>query len=160
MLRCINSVPLSMLIGILLLVGCGCNRPPLRTGTDSDFREDIAAFMRDAAERGVDLRKQRRHLYSVQYGDTSDYSYEESTAIGVCHLSTIGNWVVINPTMSNSSRQDLRTLLYHELGHCLLYQDHIDGTDVDIMNPRISRIRDTDHWVELVDKLFNRGANE
>jgi hypothetical protein len=152
MLRYINLVLLTMLV-----VGCGCNRPPLRTGVDPRLRELVGAFMQDAAERNMDLRVPRKLLYSIQYGDTSDVD-DTGKAIGGCYLTPFGNWIVLSPVIEGG--QDLRSLVYHELGHCLLYQDHVEGIDTDIMNPRLPRSSGEEQWQQWVDTLFSRGIQE
>lgn len=139
----------------LALLLSGCSQFPPKPGVDSDFQQHLREFVKDAERYGIDLQMPQSMLYSIQYGDTADGS---GTAIGICYRTQIRNWVVISPVTRDTGYQ--RTLLYHELGHCLLNQKHVEGTNTDIMNPRLPMFPSNEDWEHAVDTLFRRGIDD
>lgn len=122
----------------------------------SDFRKDFDRFLDDAEKRDCQLIPQLSRLRSISYGKQIDAS------VGVCWMTTLfGNIITIRKDVARSELLS-RTLLYHELGHCLLLLDHFEdttstGVEVDdIMNPALPLLTE-ENWEANVDKLFRRG---
>lgn len=134
---------------LLTLTGCGSGLSPAQR-TPDDFRPYTEAFDAEAAARGLNL-----HATDTLSISFADLAYSEGVGeVGVCHYGIdnplVGRSIQIDinawPTLSEGEKT---TLIFHELGHCLLNRQHtsklIPGTSdaglvpipASIMNPSI-----------------------
>lgn len=151
-----------VLILLLLLLlpacsACGVDMTippaPYRKGAEVDpvLYADYLAFLKDAESRDINLAETLANLRAVRYKSTPDDS------VGVCWFGWGRSWIDIDPTALRLDTQLQKTLLYHELGHCLLLLYHQEG-EIDIMNSTlpILPIDGNVTWDRLVSRLFER----
>lgn len=86
----------------------------------------------------------------------------EPDTVGVCEFSTQKNSsrrVTLRGDAFDHDSLSFKTLVWHELGHCLLDLDHVDDGDVHIMNSYIpySTVLALE-WADLVKELFGTSA--
>lgn len=101
-------------------------------------------FRIDAEEHGIDLANQS--LQILQYADL------DGTTIGRCYREARA--VYIDPEVTDETI--LKTIIYHELGHCYLNQSHTSG----IMSAGITVDAPeyyVNKWDELLAQLFYEG---
>lgn len=91
----------------------------------------------------------------LTFGDTNRTA---DSAIGICNYFT--NTVTINrPFWNNAPYTSKIALIWHELGHCLLFKDHddtplLDGCPASIMNSYLpSRYCLEKHWERYVNEF-------
>jgi len=79
---------------------------------------------------------------------------ENPTVIGLCEIS-IDRAVTIRSDFFNHKSIAFKALVWHELGHCLLDLDHVNGTNNHIMNANLpsSKILQSS-WSVLVKEFF------
>jgi len=109
------------LLLFLSLTSCGVESLNSKT----DFLPYIASFQIEAASRGI-----ATHVNSliVRYGENM-----KSTTAATCTYGD-GGLIEVNPRVwSDLSDITREILLFHELGHCILYKDH-DDSQLGIMN--------------------------
>lgn len=113
------------------------------------FEYAIKLFSRDALKKEVPCYKtQIIGFMQTLPNDTP------SNAIGYC--LSYREVRVLKSFWESASSTERLTLLYHELGHCALGLDHVDGTP-DIMNSYLLDERTADkRWDELVNTMFER----
>jgi len=60
-----------------------------------------------------------------------------TTRLGVCYTrhNTTPRVIIGPETWVNMDETRRKLLIYHELGHCVLFRKHIEGTNTSIMNP-------------------------
>jgi hypothetical protein len=79
--------------------------------------------------------------------------------VGRCYFSTsllVPRTVQILRGFVNSDSLSMKGLIFHELGHCLLGQDHVSQNPLDIMSPFM--LREDEYgsfWKILMQGLFN-----
>lgn len=138
-----------MRAGIILLAAClflnSCGKPD----NFGEFNELVFEFRNKSEQYGRNISLS--HL-SIEFADMPD---EKS---GKCESSFFGSTISINRRLwniwPNSTRE---SILFHELGHCVLGRGHIeefnfDGTPTSIMTPNAA-IVPLDHD-ELRDSYF------
>lgn len=88
----------------------------------------------------------------VMMGRTQDFPGGEAATCGPSRT------ILINPIAWGNMTRDWEAekLLYHELGHCTLGQNHRQGLSV--MNPALSSSYYRDHREELLQELFTFGT--
>lgn len=107
-------------------------------------------FIADAQAKGVDL--------SERYSVSIEFNYFETKGIyGVGKVSHDYeyNIIYINPIRwESASDVQRKIILYHELGHCLLFRPHVSNK-LSIMNePAISEEDFLNNESKLIDELF------
>jgi hypothetical protein len=113
-----------LIILTLWLVGCGGH--PHKLKIDPAFQPIYDRFLKDAAEHGVNLRVDD---LTIQFGDLGGPS-ESGTLFGRCDQGSDQTpTVTINtnrliPQWDQQNAQGQESLIYHELGHCVLKRDH------------------------------------
>lgn len=97
------------------------------------FKTYVDEFVNNGKKYGRYLDTSR---LKIQFGDLNSYG---PTVIGLCQLYLNSNPVItIRPEWFNSVNQIQQMLvLFHELGHCVLYRDHRLDLDFD---PRLGAI--------------------
>lgn len=118
-----------------VLLSCWSEEPPkIVYEVQDEFKPYVTAFLAEAEKRGHTLTIDNLIL---KYGDTMS-----STACGRCNtVSGTAQKIItinVNPCWVNS--EGLESLVFHELGHCILGRQHTsdmlpNGAHKSIMNP-------------------------
>jgi hypothetical protein len=135
--------PLKLLL-LLLLIGCG----PVPS-VPEDLRPLVDQFLADAERHGIVLH-QRPEAGVIRKAKLA------GTEHGICSrrfraLNT-GPRFVITIEENLPPGFYLKTVVYHELGHCLLLLPHSDNSD-DIMAPTTIHLR-PDAWEASVQRMM------
>lgn len=134
----------NILLISLLLFGCGRERI-----IDHELIIYTEVFKNDAKENNVDVSE--IDSIDIIFDDLKD---EKEEIIGVCDLGD-KRIRIKREFWSNSNRFERELLMLHELGHCVLNEDHEDT--ISIMRPRlIMWWYYSQHRKELVKYLFSK----
>lgn len=158
------------LIGILLLL-CSCNF----TDTDhwsicDEVKIHVDAFYREAAKRGIHIQHDnmqislKKSMNEYGYG-ARGYTYSSNPPI----ITLDTDYVLDLVNRSKTSRRphakedslQLQYLVFHELGHAVLFRDHNQGFSI-MGIPRgyeMEYANDADQRVLLIDELFHKSIN-
>ncbi len=107
-----------LIFPIALMSGCGPSTidPALVPYFDS--------FEREAAKRGVEINESVRSASLVD-----DMEGKPDDVFGICATDYLGKRVEIRRKSWNIATEwDKRSVVFHELGHCLLGREHMDQT--------------------------------
>lgn len=136
----------SMLVLFLLgaCAACGTtdslntpNQVNSSTYVDKDLQRFVDDFMRDCEARRTDCAEKMSQIDSIRVTvipdlDTKDNEY----VIGLCYDRPFNKYIEINKEIMNKSDWYIKTLLYHEIGHCAYDLDH-DEQENTLMSPLI-----------------------
>lgn len=154
---------------LLVLAGCGAEqacqssgRVSRRTPRIGDCTpEQVSPRVNPQLQYAVELfsNDATRHEVPCQttpiVGFSSDMGPDKKKGVvGYC----IDNWEVrvLTSYWQTASATDRLLLMYHELGHCALGLDHLDG-EIDIMNSYLlDDVTAEKEWDDLVNKMFER----
>ena len=104
MLKLVSSLLISTVI-----IGCGNEFKPV-TKIENDFKPIVEKF---------------EQLYNVEVEMDMFYENLEGDVIGICRYENNWSEIAIDPVYwDNSSELDHEQLVFHELAHCVLGQDH------------------------------------
>lgn len=84
-----------------------------------------------------------------------------TTILGKCFISKKRSpRILIDEDLwENMTETRRRVLMMHELGHCVLFRDHVDGSNTSIMNPMIiSDKKFEEDEEELLTELFDKSS--
>ena len=141
-----------------------------------ELRPYVEEFKKEALSRGFEIPKERFYL------DIKETNGMNRGNIGVCSFNrtvldffSSDGWdgghgtVIVRPKsyfvrppfVTNPEVWELayKTVIFHELGHCLLFLDHAEQEEKSIMRP-YEEIIYPNEWNGLVDELFNRARLE
>lgn len=116
---------------------------------DEQLRTQIEAFSADALKREVPCLLTRKAIIEDKFPDKMG-----ENVIGYCQFP----WTISfkKSYWDTASAADRMVLVYHELGHCALGLDHLDGQH-DIMNSYLLPGDVADRkWDKLVNSMFGR----
>ena len=138
-----RAIPKIRLVFLIALLFQSCGRQ-----VDPEFMPHLQAFLELAERKQVEL-----HNVNVEivFGKVTDLTS------AICFIKT--QQIIVDRMLWDAvSAAGKRTLVYHELGHCLGGLDHAGETDQSIMNPRhLVVARDYELNSELYDNdLMNR----
>ena len=150
-------------IVLVLLTGCSSCGPRHTEDTHKvavalELSTYVNEFMTEIEKRNLfqDIQNEYNELKYIRLGDT-----EDENAVGMCYIGYLSRWILIDPSYGGSPNM-MRTLIFHELGHCLLNLEHYPADitiDIpeksDIMNPYLPLLSEKE-WVPMVDKMFGR----
>ena len=136
----------SMLVSFLLgaCAACGTTdslnspkQPEQSTYIDKDLQRFVDDFMRDCEARRSDCAEKMSQIDSIRITvipdlDTSDTEF----VIGLCYDRAFTKNIEINKEIMSKSDWYIKTLLYHEIGHCAYDLDH-DEQENTLMSPLI-----------------------
>lgn len=89
----------------------------------------------------------------VNIGKLPWYYFFSKNTIGVCDTETT-QVILEESNWKEANQLEKEALVFHELAHCILDQDHVNGED-HIMNPVIlSSVTYSIYYQQLMDKLF------
>lgn len=125
---------------------------------DADFTDIYYEFLADARKWHADTHLLNR-LTEITYDEVPVAEGKNEVTVGVCEMTL--NYSVIHIS-KKASKNELKLLLYHELGHCVLGLDHTERDSNTIMQPVM--IPDKE-WIErnwdwLVQDLFAQQVRE
>lgn len=116
---------------ILVVSGCGA-APKIQTGQQdwpvTDQSSVLQDFIAEGASRGkvIDLSK-LKFVYSTAVSP-SDW--------GWCSFDSKNNPIIqLAPDLAAQDRTTIEQVIFHELGHCILFRDHSGGVDITIGGP-------------------------
>lgn len=150
---------INVLLSCILLTGCAaCGAPPshpMPVVTDV-----IKGHVREFLSYTDNYRVQDIVLNNLSdlegiYIEKIPEPYDEG-AVGLCLVAVFfpKRIIYLDPAFIQAYPELTRTLVFHELGHCLLDLEHSEDR-VDIMYPTLPTIPDTD-WSGAVDRIFKR----
>ena len=126
-----------LILMIGLMSGCGRSGPVV----DPALAGLYDKFMADAQAHGVEIDQGRINELAMSFGDLGKKADLAGPMIGYCDVNGHGHQVVVDKTFWDSSNDiDKESLVFHELGHCLLDRQHVfeldsNGVPVSIMYP-------------------------
>ncbi len=117
----------------------------------NEFQKYVDTFQAEARLRGKDIEITR---LIIEYGDPSPMS-DNSATVGVCwHLPLQVPRIVVDREFWDMINDDAKEqLIFHEMGHCVLGQDHRENSVMEpsVLDPGYYRA----HRTELLDEFFN-----
>ena len=124
------------LLMLLLLVSCGHKRKVEAVG----FESYLVGFQHNAALQGIDINIDD---LTIGFDDNMTANSDNGLVVGLCKIYRDSNGSIVEtPAITfdtqfwNETSDELRAVLfYHEMGHCVLDQDHRDNDS--IMQPTI-----------------------
>jgi len=106
-------------IWILLgIIGCGDDK----IHTNPSFDSYADRFIADAEQYNTEITKDS---INIQFMEHAEYS-ATGLVFGKC---TNGIVYIVKDYWDSTSEEGRETLLYHELGHCVLHRGHESGSD-------------------------------
>ncbi len=141
---------------LILLVTISCGRA--ETDIDPRLEKDFKAFVDDcnyySNSRCITKLRDGLKMLVTEPGTVGVNSKTGAVVVGMCKESLGGGReVVIDSDYANKGGTLLRTLIYHELGHCLLDREH--DQDKVIMQKSLKMLEDENDWEPSVKELFD-----
>lgn len=127
---------------------------------DPEIYPHAAEFVARCSIVGGEFTKQcERRLMILDKIEVVDAFEDSPNVVGRCYFSTsllIPRTVQILKGFVNADSLTMKGLVFHELGHCLLGQDHVTENALDLMAPFMLREDEYGtYWKILVQGLFN-----
>lgn len=130
----------------------------LKVSVDEPIRPHMAEFVEfcrlSSPENWDACYSNLKNLKSVRLknGPLND---PQSLTIGVCFVAN-NRSILIRSNVFDSHSLEFKALIWHELGHCLLDFDHIEGTNSHIMNSMLPSLRSLQlNWENFTKDFFN-----
>jgi hypothetical protein len=113
-------------------------KPPEQgTHIDKDLQRFVDDFMRDCEARRTDCAEKMSQIDSIRITEIPDLDTKDNEyVIGLCHDRPFNKYIEINKEIMSKSDWYIKTLLYHEIGHCAYDLDH-DAQENTLMSPLI-----------------------
>jgi hypothetical protein len=128
----------------LLLVACG--KSPTHH-TDVELLQYTEGF--------YEVFPNAHKNFAIQWTTTNEGIFEKPLIVGACDLGNGQPLIRLHKTrLVGSSTKRLETIVWHELGHCVLNLNHYDNK-LDIMNTTLSSKLINDHYYFL-ELLYDR----
>jgi hypothetical protein len=146
---------------VIHIVDVGEDPPTnLTPDVDEELKPYYNEFLADASARGKTLPT---NLASVKLVDKISFGGQgmNGFVVGLCITYTYSNSKIINhiqiDRMLLKEKTILKTIVYHELGHCSLSLPHTPPDSMQIMDPVLSMTTSyiNKNWSDLVDYEFN-----
>lgn len=161
---------------LLLLTACGTQEPLTVTRRSTVVQindETVRQYVDEFKQRCIDLNHQTclnrwSRLESVLFVEQSVIQNEPNSEdrVGVCYIweDEKGRFVKAQVQLLRGDWDEieLRGLIYHELGHCVLGLDHVVGTRSrpTIMNPYLYHAElYLEFWDQMLSDLFSTVLN-
>ena len=129
---------------LLLLLSTSCGAAMSVTPSDSRLIPYYQMFKMDAVRFNVPLPEKAPLMVVVE-------KFNKPNIIGLCnHTSYV---VSIREDILKNPKQ-LRMLMYHELGHCMLDRPHTSKKIGQIMSPTVASAYTEDQWEKLIFNFF------
>lgn len=149
-------------VSVLVLYGREPTAPIGRTVVDPDFRAVYSDFIDDAVKHHAYIHS---GLQEIKWTNNIVWGSQDNvTTVGLCSWNNYpdGTRASSIQILRNANGMpwdpvQLRTVLYHELGHCLLGLDHTPANSHQIMDPVVSLTSDemVSNWDKLVTFEFD-----
>jgi len=139
------------------MLGSCAHFTPETKGIDKKVKPYVDLFIEESLKRGILVD---RNDINIGMGENDEFAYEvrDNTMIsvlGYCRpdRKTIrikeSHWTMISDV-------EREIIIFHELGHCVLFLDHFDDA-IDIMNSRrMEPILYFQHRQDLLDRMIKR----
>lgn len=117
----------------LFLVGCGIDSPNRMSITPTN--EELKPYLDDFIAMAKINEYDTSRFNYIELGMT--FGQLEGTTIGLCRTNYSQSQVTIDRDFWNNSFEvDKRALIFHELGHCLLFKGHEgEKISINLINP-------------------------
>ncbi|NBW56901.1 hypothetical protein EBR43_03790, partial [bacterium] len=127
---------------------------------DNELYPHVAEFVAYCSSVGGEFTTQcEKRLAALDKVETVDAFEDSPRIVGRCYYGeslSAPRTVQVLKGFVNSNSLSMKGLVFHELGHCLLGQDHVDQNKIDIMTPYIMRESEYGaYWKILVEGLFD-----
>jgi hypothetical protein len=152
---------MQILLALIILVGCGSNNPVNIKRADAKIEPDLQGFYDEfleySREHGGIVRS---ILHTMTYVDSIENTDNSLIVQGECAGRSISIRRIPRDDGIPWDRVALRTVVFHELGHCLLLLEHTAMGSGQIMDPvmQMSPKYMEYNWDELVRYEFASGA--
>jgi len=157
----------ALLVTLSLLVGCGASpmydAPKPRRYVHADFKpylEEFQNIMRSAGKHDGDIRSLNHFIWVDQFKDPSTPVVGQCQSLeysGTFYKKRMWNIEILKREYSPNQ---LRELLFHELGHCIYKLDHRDDK-LAIMNPYLSSEKQlVPAWDEMLQDFIDSVGDE
>lgn len=154
----LQPVYVCMVFGMLTIASCEIEEPQISYVVDVPLQVYFDRFIHEAAARDLDV-EYATYQVDAQIGDII-----EKNVIGQCAWSGAHQHSITIDEQYWRTANDLQRefVVFHELGHCVLGRDHIDGDDVNgncvsVMTSGTGPCRilyNSQNRNELLDELF------
>lgn len=140
------------LITLLTLASTSCGH---KDEIDPEFHPYVDSFLKTCTQTSNDCKM---YNFSIEFVDEVPGS-----PVGLCQVSlTRGNEIQQKITIERSYKDDanLNVLIYHELSHCLRFQEHTEGNTPAIMRSYMMNEFEfaAKPWDVWVDEMFARNV--
>lgn len=133
---------------LLLLLSTSCGAAMSVTPSDPRLIPYYEMFKADAIRFNVPLPKKAPLMVVVE-------KFTKPNIIGLCNHTSYT--VSIREDVFKNPKQ-LRMLMYHELGHCMLDRPHTSKKIGQIMSPSVASAYTEAQWEKLIYRFF-KGLN-
>lgn len=141
----------ALLVPALALLTAACGH---KDEIDPEFHPHVDSFMQMCRETSNDCKM---HNFSIEFVDDIP-----GDAIGLCQVSfTIDNRIQQKITIQkDANRNTLSVLVFHELNHCLRFQEHTEGDTPAIMRSYMMNESEfaLKPWHVWVSEMFARNV--
>lgn len=139
---------LKLALAAILLSGCGCGPKEY----DHKLFPYVHEFLQDCRGRLATKPGRIKTLHVIKYQNTA--TDEEPDKVAECLIwKSLGTVWRTEVRISRGTEMRERSLVYHELGHCLLDEPHNED-GVKIMNAYVTSDQYLkEHWDDMVDDL-------
>ncbi|MEL6989220.1 MAG: hypothetical protein AAGK97_15515 [Bacteroidota bacterium] len=152
-----NFMRLSLLFIIFLLTLQSCKKDPVGGEVDEELRPYFELFKEEGEKRGVDID------YIANPINGSILDIVTTGIAGQCFNDLNPPRIVIEEALwENADESEKAFIVFHELGHCYLKQQHrdqqnSDGSCVSLMhsNPGVCRSEFAERPDDYYDELFS-----
>lgn len=127
---------------------------------DNELYPHVAEFVAYCSSIGGEFTTQcEKRLMVLDKVEAVDAFEDSPRVVGRCYYGEsllVPRTVQVLKGFVNSNSLSMKGLVFHELGHCLLGQDHVDQNKVDLMIPYMMQESEYGtYWKILVEGLFD-----
>lgn len=152
---------------VLMLTACGSeDTASTRTVQVEPEYGNISPEIRPHLREFIEYCKQSEYarscsvnLKKLRYAKVKENISDDRAVIGTCGSNGDERVVELKANFADKDSLQFKTLVWHELGHCLMDLDHNDNS-FNIMNSNISsELRIALTWPRLVKSVFTKRLN-
>lgn len=139
------------MLGLLSLLLTSCAQEKKGNNIDAELQVYVSSFENDAKAMGRDLEIEN---LTVKFGESSN-----PNQLGLCSLEKSGPIITVSRTNYDNyvklkKFSDIELVMYHELGHCILFLRHNDSYSGPNQFP--SSIMHSIHFSGLLYKTYKQ----
>lgn len=148
-----------VLAGALEILGTSVRAPfPWWANTAPHYRDEVEEFVKECGSLCPPLTE----INLVVKDDLLPFEFVLKDAIAMCRIYILNLRLVREVTIDLRYKglpMQQKATMWHELAHCILFEDHVQRFDFDLMDPH-DRSNDfyVKHWDALVKATFCRIA--